>query len=179
MIAKPKKTKKETEEHETPVVGTTNANQSLSAQTGEKYYEAIGRRKSAMARIRIYTKKSSDVSEPESENGAGEKAMIIVNDCDYTDYFHHNEELQNIVESPLRKLKSINRFKATVRSSSGGIHGQADAIKHGLSRALVLFDPNFAKKLRKAGYLTRDARAKERRKYGLKKARKAPQWAKR
>jgi small subunit ribosomal protein S9 len=79
----------------------------------------------------------------------------------------------------LRKLKSLNRFKATVKVSGGGIHGQADAVKTGLSRALVLFDANFSKKLRKAGYLTRDSREKERRKYGLKKARKAPQWAKR
>ena len=138
----------------------------------EKYYEAVGRRKESTARVRVYTKKSTDVQVSE------DKALIEVNGKPYYEYFKAIP-LQNIVESPLRKLKSINRFKATVRSSSGGIHGQADAIKHGLSRALVLFDPNFAKKLRKAGYLTRDARAKERRKYGLKKARKAPQWAKR
>ncbi|TSC74193.1 MAG: small subunit ribosomal protein S9 [Parcubacteria group bacterium Gr01-1014_44] len=145
----------------------------------EKYYEAVGRRKSAMARVRIYTKKSSDLSLSESENGTESKAMIIINDQDHADYFHHNEELQNIAGAPLKKLKSVNRFKTTVKVSGGGIHGQAEAIRHGLARALILFDPNFAKKLKKSGYLTRDSREKERRKYGLKKARKAPQWAKR
>jgi small subunit ribosomal protein S9 len=97
---------------------------------------------------------------------------------DYREYFS-NKMLQAIVESPLRKLKSVNRFKATAKVSGGGLSGQADAIKHGLSRALVLFDLNFRKKLKKAGFLTRDPRAKERRKYGLKKARKAPAWSKR
>lgn len=146
--------------------------ESQASGPAEKYYESVGRRKESTARVRVYTKKSTDVQVSE------DKALIEVNGKPYYEYFKAIP-LQNIVESPLRKLKSINRFKATVRSFGGGIHGQADAIKHGLSRALVLFDPNFAKKLRKAGYLTRDARAKERRKYGLKKARKAPQWAKR
>lgn len=138
----------------------------------EKYYESVGRRKEATARIRVLTKKSSDIQSFE------DKAIIIVNDKQYYDYFKASY-LQDIVDAPLKKLKSLNRFKATVKVNGGGLHGQADAIKFGLSRALVLFDPNFAKKLRKAGYLTRDSREKERRKYGLKKARKAPQWAKR
>lgn len=156
-----------TVEESMPTPGSKTLNQAT-----EKYYEAVGRRKESTARVRVYTKKSTDVQVSE------EKALIEVNGKPYYEYFKA-VPLQNIVESPLRKLKSMNRFKATVRSSGGGIHGQADAIKHGLSRALVMFDPNFSKKLRKAGYLTRDARAKERRKYGLKKARKAPQWAKR
>lgn len=101
-----------------------------------------------------------------------------MNDKPYFEYFR-TPQLQNIIEAPLKKLKSLNRFKATVKVSGGGMHGQADAVKFGLSRALVLFDPNFSKKLKKSGFLTRDARVKERRKYGLKKARKAPQWAKR
>jgi len=138
----------------------------------EKYYESIGRRKESTARVRVYTKKSTDVQVSDEE------ALITVNDKPYKEYFKTNR-LQNMVEAPLRKLKSLNRFKATVKVSGGGISGQADAVKHGLARGLVLFDINFAKKMRKAGYLTRDAREKERRKYGLKKARKAPQWAKR
>jgi len=143
------------------------------AQKGpEKYYEAVGRRKEATARVRVLTKKSTD--QQDSEN----RAIITVNDQPYDTYFN-SLKLQNVVEAPLRKLKSLNRFKATVKVSGGGLAGQADAIKFGLSRALVLFDSNFSKKLRKAGYLTRDARVKERRKYGLKKARKSPQWAKR
>ena len=138
----------------------------------EKYYEAIGRRKEATARVRVLTKKSND------KQASEESAIIQVNGVPYAEYFSH-AKLRGILEAPLRKLKSMNRFKAIVTVHGGGIVGQAGAIKFGLSRALVLFDQNFSKKLRKAGFLTRDARVKERRKYGLKKARKAPQWAKR
>ena len=138
----------------------------------EKYYEAVGRRKSATARVRVFTRKVADQQVSE------DKAIIKVNDMPYFEYFKHLK-LQGIIEAPMKKLKSLNRFKAIVMVKGGGIAGQADAIKFGLSRALVLFDINFTKKLRKAGFLTRDARVKERRKYGLKKARKGPQWAKR
>lgn len=138
----------------------------------EKYYAAVGRRKSAIARVRIYTKKSTD------EANSEDRPLITVNQKDYGDYFSEKEQ-KEIVESPLKKLKSSNRFKATVRVSGGGMTGQAEAIRHGLARALILFDLNFAKKLKKSGYLTRDPREKERRKYGHKKARKSPQWAKR
>ena len=137
----------------------------------EKYYETVGRRKESIARVRLFTKKSTDVV-------GEEKAIVTVNKKSYIDYFS-DVNLQHIVESPLRKLKSLNRFKATVIVHGGGIAGQAGAIKHGISRALELFDPNFRKKLKKSGFLTRDSRAKERRKYGLKKARKAGQWSKR
>src|SRR3989344_9571523 len=138
----------------------------------EKYYKAIARRKEATARVRVLTKKSTDKQVSE------DKAIITVNGKPYTEYFN-NAKLQGVVEAPLKKLKSINRFKATVTVHGGGMAGQASAIKFGLSRALVLFDINFSKKFRKAGFLTRDSRVKERRKYGLKKARKGPQWAKR
>jgi small subunit ribosomal protein S9 len=138
----------------------------------EKYYEAVGRRKEAVARVRVYTKKSTDIQ------ASNDKALIIIGGKPYYEYFR-DSRLQNIVDAPLKRLKSMNRFKATVKISGGGARGQADAIRLGLSRALVLFDANFSKKLRKAGFLTHDARVKERRKYGLKKARKAPQWAKR
>lgn len=137
----------------------------------EKYFETVGRRKESVARVRLYTKKSTDTVEEE-------KALITVNGKDYVSYFS-DVNLRNVVESPLRKLKSLNRFKATVVVHGGGIRGQADAIKHGLARALVEFDLNFRKKLKKSGFLTRDPRIKERRKYGLKKARKSPQWQKR
>lgn len=137
----------------------------------EKYFQAIGRRKESIARIRLYTKKSTDSVE-------GEKALIAINNKAYSDYFS-DISLRNIVEAPLRKLKSLNRFKVTVLVHGGGLKGQADAIKHGLARALIEFDINFRKKLKKSGFLTRDSRIKERRKYGLKKARKAPQWQKR
>ena len=146
-------------------------NNSMKPVARERYYEAVGRRKESVARVRMYTKKASDTTE-------GEKALITVNGKNYREYFT-DIMLWEIVESPLKKLKSVNRFKATVIVRGGGKSGQADAIKHGLARTLVLFDQNFRKKLKKSGYLTRDSRAKERRKYGLKKARKAPRWAKR
>jgi len=134
-----------------------------------KYHEAIGRRKSASARVRLFT------------SGPLQSAMegnVVINDKPYKDYFP-TLKLQRIVDAPLVRLKSLNRFRATVKVKGGGIRGQAEAIRHGLSRALVLFDFNFRKKLKKAGYLTRDSRAKERKKFGLKKARRAPQWTKR
>jgi small subunit ribosomal protein S9 len=137
----------------------------------ERYYEAVGRRKVAIARIRIYTKKSTDTI-------AEDHALITVNGKDYTKYFE-DKNLQLVVESPLRKLKSLTRFKVTVVVRGGGIAGQAGAVRHGITRALTDFDQNFKKKFKKAGFLKRDPRAKERRKYGLKKARKSPQWSKR
>lgn len=137
----------------------------------EKYYQGLGRRKESVARVRLLTKKSSD-------SASEDKALIIVNGKDYFDYFS-DVNLRSVVESPLRKLKSINRFKASVLVKGGGISGQAGAVRHGIARALILFDNNFRKKLKKSGFLTRDSRMKERRKYGLKKARKSPQWQKR
>jgi small subunit ribosomal protein S9 len=138
----------------------------------EKYFESVGRRKEAVARVRLYTKKSTDAAKDEH-------ALIIVNDKDYADYFLDSNLIIRI-ESPLKRLKSLNRFKAVVLVKGGGKSGQADAVRHGLARALEKFDANFRKKLKKAGFLTRDPRIKERRKYGKKrKARKSPQWSKR
>ena len=138
----------------------------------EKYFEAVGRRKEATSRVRLFTRKAADQQESE------EKAIMTVNGKAYEEYFKA-ANLQSVLEAPFKKLKSLSRFKATITVHGGGMSGQAHAIKFALSRALVMFDENFSKKLRKAGFLTRDARVKERRKYGLKKARKRGQWAKR
>ena len=127
------------------------------------YFEAVGKRKTARARIRLYIK--------------GDK-KIIVNDKDYTDYFP-TPELQGIVLSALEKMEAIGRFTISVKASGGGLHAQAEALRHGISKALVDVNADFRKKLRRAGYLTRDPRARERKKPGLKRARKAPQWSKR
>ncbi|MEX1064018.1 MAG: 30S ribosomal protein S9 [Candidatus Paceibacterota bacterium] len=170
--AKVKAQKKAEEAVEKKVDTEEETTEQAVSAGAEKYYEAVGRRKESTVRVRVYTKKSTDNQESE------EMALIVVNGKPYHEYFP-SPRLRNTVDSPLRKLKSMNRFKATVHAKGGGKTGQADAIRFGLSRALVLFDENFAKKLKKSGYLTRDAREKERRKYGLKKARKAPQWAKR
>lgn len=151
--------------------GTLHQSESETNSVKEKYFQAVGRRKESVARVHLYTKKSTDTVEEE-------KALVVVNGKDYRNYFS-DANLWNVVESPLRKLKSLNRFKATVVVHGGGMRGQADAIKHGLARALVEFDLNFRKKLKKSGFLTRDSRIKERRKYGHKKARKMGQFSKR
>ncbi len=127
-----------------------------------KYFEATGRRKTSIARSRIF-------------KGDGK---ITVNDKDYKDYFFL-KKYQIVVRSPLEALNIAENFSATVKVLGGGITGQAEAVRHSLSRALVKLNPNYKKRLRKAEYLTRDPRAVERKKYGLKKARRAPQWAKR
>ncbi len=131
-------------------------------EKNDRYYEAVGRRKSATARVRIFTK------------GEG----IIINNKESKDYFAL-EELDELIQSPLKKMKSLDRFKVTVKVKGGGIRGQAEAVRHALSRALVVFNADFKKRLKRAGFLKRDPRVKERKKYGLKKARKAPRWSKR
>ena len=133
-----------------------------------QYFEAVGRRKRSTARVRIFACRPFE----------DEKGKITVNDKFYTDFFP-TYDLQQTVISPLIKMKSINRFEVVIKVSGGGIKGQAEAIRHGLSRALVKFNPDFSKKLKRSSFLTRDSRRKERKKPGLKKARKAPQWKKR
>lgn len=132
------------------------------AKTGE-YYQAIGRRKTAIARVRLLTQ--------------GDKT-ILINGKDLKKYFP-TEELHIIVKSPLELMESADKFGVTIKTKGGGIHAQAEAVRHGISRALVLFDPESRKKLKKAGFLTRDPRMRERKKFGLKRARRAPQWQKR
>jgi small subunit ribosomal protein S9 len=131
-----------------------------------KYVEGIGRRKEAVARVRIWN------------NPEGTSMQIFVNDRHYTEYFPALY-LQKSADAPLRKLKLFNQYKVTVKVKGGGLHGQADAIKLGLARALVKLNPEWRSRLKKAGLLTRDPREVERKKYGLKKARRAPQWHKR
>jgi small subunit ribosomal protein S9 len=128
----------------------------------EHYFEAVGRRKTAIARVRIYTKKTN----------------FIINDKDLKEYFPILR-LQQQVIAPLDKMKITDKLGAVVKVKGGGINAQAEAIRLGLSRALLEFNPNFKKRLRRFGYLTRDSRMVERKKYGLKKARRAPQWQKR
>lgn len=139
------------------------------SKSSKRYYEAVGRRKTAVARVRLFTANPSEIAD---------EGKLIINDKSYKDFFP-TMELQDIVESPLKRLKSLNRFRVTIKVKGGGLRGQAEAIRHGITRALVLFDTNFRKKLKKVGFLTRDSRKKERKKYGLKKARRAPQWSKR
>ena len=126
------------------------------------YFYGTGRRKSSVARVRVY-------------NGTGK---ITINDRDIDEYFGL-ETLKLIVRSPLAVAGVDDKFDIVVRVVGGGISGQAGAIRHGLSRALLQYDENLRPALKKAGFLTRDPRMKERKKYGLKAARRAPQFSKR
>ena len=127
------------------------------------YREAVGRRKTSTARVRL---------------SSAAKQKIVVNDKDFTEYFP-TEELQKILQEPFIKGKLAQKFSVSVLVKSGGIHSQAEAVRHGISRILSALDDELKTKLKKSGFLKRDARMKERRKFGLKKARKAPQWSKR
>ncbi len=126
------------------------------------FYYGTGRRKSSVARVRVYP-------------GTGK---ITINDRDIDDYFGL-ETLKVIVRQPLELLGLTEKFDIVVRVQGGGVSGQAGAIRHGLSRALLVYDANLRPQLKKAGFLTRDPRMKERKKYGLKAARRAPQFSKR
>ena len=138
------------------------SDQEINNAKSEKYYQAVGRRRTATARVRMYTK------------GVG----YSVNGKDYKQYFTLLG-LQRIVEAPLRKMKSLERFRVEAKVTGGGSHAQAEAVCHGIARALIVFNLDFRKRLKRAGYLKRDPRQKERKKFGLKKARKAPRWSKR
>lgn len=123
---------------------------------------ATGRRKCAVARVRLFP-------------GTGK---IVVNGKDLSGYFA-NKVLEQEVLAPFRVTETEGKFDVIVKVQGGGLSGQAGACRHGVARALLKVDENYRSALKKAGYLTRDPRMKERRKYGLKKARKAPQFSKR
>jgi len=133
------------------------------ASKPDRYFEAIGRRKTAVARVRLFTR--------------GEK-QFLVNGKPYQEYFTLGADQQTVTSS-MRKMKCLDKFKVTVMVTGGGRNAQAEAVRHGTARVLVDFNANFKKRLRKVGYLTRDPRMRERKKFGLKRARKSPQWAKR
>jgi small subunit ribosomal protein S9 len=134
-----------------------------------KYFEAVGRRKTSTARVRI----------TEST-----KASFLVNGQDSKEYFKTEGErrliLDPMVKSPtVIGAKAMGKWSVEAKVTGGGTHSQAEAVRHGLSRALVISDGELRTQLKGLGFLKRDPRAKERRKFGLKKARKAPQWSKR
>ncbi len=126
------------------------------------YYYGTGRRKSSVARVRVYP-------------GTGK---ITINERDIDDYFGL-DTLKLIVRQPLAITDTAEKFDIVCRVAGGGVTGQAGAIRHGIARALLQFDEELRSPLKKAGLLTRDPRMKERKKYGLKGARRAPQFSKR
>jgi small subunit ribosomal protein S9 len=127
-----------------------------------RYYEAVGRRKRAVARVRLYP-------------GTGE---VVINGKPLHEYFGRPQDWRDVM-APLKLTSAEGRFNLSVLVSGGGITGQAEAIRHGVSRALLEASPEAKGMLRQAGFLTRDPREKERKKPGLKRARKAPQYTKR
>jgi len=130
--------------------------------TGQ-YYEGIGRRKTSTARVRLHS---------------GGTGTITVNDKPAREYFGRETDANNVA-APMKLVGVEARYDVTVKVSGGGDTGQSDAAAMGVARALLEIDQEYKSMLRKAGYLTRDARAKERKKPGLKRARKAPQYTKR
>lgn len=134
----------------------------------EKYFLGIGRRKSANAQVRLYSQKKND----------GKDFELVVNNKDYKVYFAV-DKLDSLVSGPIELLHLQKRFAISARVSGGGKAAQSEAVRLGIARALIIANPIFKKPLKKAGFLTRDARKKERKKPGLKKARRAPQWQKR
>lgn len=127
------------------------------------YVEAVGRRKMSVARVRLFT---------------AVKSAVSVNKRELDVYFKTPEQ-RRVAGEALTKGKPIGKFQITACISGGGLSSQAEALRHGIARALVRYDADLRKKLKKAGFLKRDQRSKERRKFGLKKARKSPQWSKR
>ena len=131
----------------------------------KKYTEAVGRRKTAVARVRMTPAAKTTIT-------VGEKTL---------EQYFGVSELIRVASEPLEKLEgeAPQAYTITVKVSGGGTHAQAEAIRHGISRILVKEDETIKATLKKFGFIKRDPRAKERRKFGLRKARKAPQWSKR
>ncbi len=131
------------------------------AKKEEKYFEAVGRRKTAVARVRIFE---------------ASKTQIIVNDKALDEYFKTEAQIKTAKEA---LEVTPQKFKVSVKVKGSSLPSQAEAVRHGIARALEKFDPALRAELKEKGYLKRDPRKKERKKFGLKKARRAPQWSKR
>ena len=135
----------------------------VQSEPNQTYYYGTGKRKTSIARVRLYL-----------DDGG----PILVNGKPMDEYFNWAPWQKTINES-FRVSDTVNKFRVVVKVAGGGVNSQAEAIRHGIARALVVFDPELKTGLRRAGLITRDARIKESKKYGLKRARRAPQYTKR
>jgi small subunit ribosomal protein S9 len=135
----------------------------VQAEATQQYYYGTGKRKTAIARVRLY---------------ADDGGPIIVNGKPMDEYFGWST-WQRVVTDAFQVTGTLNRFRVVAKVIGGGVNAQAEAIRHGITRALIVFDPDMKPALRRAGFVTRDARIKESKKYGLKRARRAPQYTKR
>lgn len=147
----------------TPTQTATPAPAAAAQQAGGRYFYGTGRRKSAIARVRITP-------------GA---TQFIVNGKTSEEYFGGRAFHQIVLNDPFRAVNLLGRFGVSVKVVGGGTTGQVGAVRHGIARALIVFDATLRPTLKRAGYLTRDPRVKERKHVGLKKARRAPQYTKR
>ena len=159
----PEEEKKEAVPEEKLISQELKESESKLIDKENRYLEKIGRRKTAVARVRLWTKG---------------KKEILVNSKPYKNYFQ-DFELQQIFIAPLVKMKCVDRFRILIQVKGGGFRSQSEATRLGIARVLVDFNPDFRKRLKRVGYLTRDSRMRERKKFGLKRARRAPQWQKR
>jgi len=132
-------------------------------QQQERYFYGTGKRKTSVARVKIYN---------------GDSNSIIVNIKPMEEYFNW-QPWQDTVKQALSVSNNLNNFRVEAKVYGGGVNSQAEAIRHGITRALIAYDENLKKELRQAGLVTRDSRIKESKKYGLKRARRAPQYTKR
>ncbi|MGB8816194.1 MAG: 30S ribosomal protein S9 [Minisyncoccia bacterium] len=132
-------------------------------KVSKRYIETVGRRKTSIARVRITP---------------STKSSFTVNGKTLDEFFK-TEKLKMIGTEAIKKFPLTSDFTITAKIIGGGSNSQAEALRHGLARAIIIYDATMRKDLKKAGFLKRDPRSKERRKFGLKKARKAPQWSKR
>ena len=135
----------------------------VQAPEQQEYYYGTGKRKTSIAKVRLYL---------------DESGPILVNSKPVEEYFNW-QPWRGIITEPFRITETSNRFRVAVQVQGGGVHSQAEAIRHGITRALVVYDSNLKALLRRHGLVTRDARIKESKKYGLKRARRAPQYTKR
>ncbi len=165
VMTKTEKTEKIKVEKEAAAVEALEAADLVASKVakGGSFIPSIGRRKTSVARIRLI------------KNGKG---VITVNGKLYDQYFG-TYDLRDEIISPLKVTGQETSVDVSARVKGGGIRGQAEAVRHGISRALIVLNPTFRKTLKKLGYLERDSRKKERKKFGLKGARRAPQWSKR
>ena len=131
--------------------------------TQERYYYGTGKRKTSIAKVRLYL-----------DDGG----PIIINGKPVDEYFNW-QPWRRIINEAFQISETSNRFRVMARVTGGGVHSQAEAIRHGIARALIVYDETLKPALRRQGLVTRDARIKESKKYGLKRARRAPQYTKR
>ena len=135
----------------------------VQAETQQRYYYGTGKRKCAIAKVRLY---------------ADDGEQVLVNNKPMEEYFNW-KPWQVIIAEPFQVTDTNSRFRVVAQVQGGGVHAQAEAIRHGIARALVVYDETLKPSLRRHGLITRDSRIKESKKYGLKRARRAPQYTKR